>query len=290
VFLPALPNGDCYATRGLWVSRDRTTITSDGACIVSLGLGPVRLHSIDGDPIAASAVFFVNRSRPTRPAPVNVTISNLRIVVPAGQSMYGVAIFGHQVTLSRLDIDGSPKDDVTISGRGNGNSFAGSVSILDSTLNGATRNAISATAVIGLRVERNTIAGVRDSPPGQPAAGIDLEPDDRGQPALDVHIVGNTIRDNAGPGILLELESNDGQAVVASALEISGNTIVRNSFKRTPPKRAGIVLAGGQDGGLGTLVLKDNVIRENGGPGILQSRLTLLVDAEGNDIAGNESG
>jgi hypothetical protein len=290
VFLPALPSGECYATRGLWVSRDRTTITSDGACIVSLGLGPIRLHSVDGDPIAASAVFFVNRSKPTRPAPVNVTISNLRIIVPAGQSMYGVAIFGHRVTLSHLDIDGSPKDDVTISGRGNGNSFAGSVSILDSTLNGATRNAISATAVIGLRIERNTITGVRDSPPGQPAAGIDLEPDDRGQPALDVHIIGNTIRDNAGPGILFELESNDGQAVVATALEIRGNTIVRNSLKRTPPKRAGIVLAGGEDGGRGTLVLRDSVIRENGGPGILESRLTLLVDAAGNEIAANESG
>jgi hypothetical protein len=69
IFLPKLPNVECYATRGLWVSRDGTTITSDGACIVSLGPGPVRLHSIDGDPIAASAVFFVNRSTPSKPAP-----------------------------------------------------------------------------------------------------------------------------------------------------------------------------------------------------------------------------
>jgi hypothetical protein len=289
IFLPKLPNGECYATRGLWVSRDGTTITSDGACIVSLGLGPVRLHSIDGDPIAASAVFFVNRSTPSRPAPVRVTISNLRIVVPEGQSMYGVAIFGHQITLSHLDIAGAPKDDVTISGRGNGNSYAGSISILDSTLSGASRNAISATAVIGLRIERNTIVGVRDSPPGQPAAGIDVEPDDRGQPALDVRIVGNTILDNAGPGILFELEPNDGPAVVATGLEISGNTILRNSAKRTPPKRGGIVLAGGQDGGQGTLVLKDNVIRGNGGPGILKSRLGLLVDSAGNDVSGNET-
>jgi hypothetical protein len=289
IFLPKLPNGECYATRGLWVSRDGTTITSDGACIVSLGLGPVRLHSIDGDPIAASAVFFVNRSTPSKPAPVHVTISNLRIVVPEGQSMYGVALFGHEITLSHLDIGGSPKDDITISGRGNGNQYAGSISILDSTLSGAGRNAISATAVIGLRIERNTIIGVRDSPPGQPAAGIDVEPDDRGEPALDVRIVGNTIADNAGPGILLELESNDGPAVVATALEISGNTILRNSAKRTPPKRGGIVLAGGQDGGQGTLVLKDNVIRGNGGPGILKSRLRLLVDATGNDVSGNET-
>ncbi len=289
IFLPSLPNGECYATRGLWVSQDWTTITSDGACIVSLGLGPVRLHSIDGDSIAASAVFFVNRSTPSKPAPVHVTISNLRIVVPEGQSMYGVALFGHQITLSHLDIGGSPKDDVTISGRGNGNSYAGSVSILDSTLSGATRNAISATAVIGLRIERNTIVGVRDSPPGQPAAGIDVEPDDRGQPALDVRIVGNTISDNAGPGILLELEPNDGPAVVATALEIRGNIILRNSAKRTPPKRGGIVLAGGQDGNQGTLVLRDNVIRDNGGPGILKSRLRLVVDSTGNDVSGNET-
>jgi hypothetical protein len=284
IFLPKLPNDACYATRGLWVSHDGTTIDSDGACIVSLGLGPVRLHSIDGDPIAADAVFFVNRSDPRKPAPVNVTISNLRIVVSAGPSMYGVAVFGHRVTLSHLDIGGTPKDDVTISGRANGNSYSGGVSVLDSTLSGAARNAISATGVIGLHIERNTIQGVRDSPPGQPAAGIDVEPDTRDRPALDVHIVGNTIRDNAGPGILLELEPNEGPAVLATNLEISGNTIVRNALKPTPPKRAGIVLAGGQDGGGGTVLLKDNVIRDNGGVPILETHLKLVVQASGNDI------
>ncbi len=288
IFLPKLPNGACYATRGLWVSHDHTTIDSDGACIAALGLGPVRLRSTDGDPIAADAVFFVNRSSPKQPAPVNVTISNLRIVVPAGRSMYGVAVFGHRVTLSRLDIDGAPKDDVTISGRANGNSYSGDISVLDSTLSGAARNAISATGVIGLRIERNTIQGVRDSPPGQPAAGIDVEPDTRDRPALDIHIVGNTIQDNAGPGILLELEPNEGPAILATNLEISGNRILRNARKPTPPKRAGVVLAGGQDGGAGTLLLKNNVIRDNGGPGILETHFRLVVDASGNDIGGND--
>jgi hypothetical protein len=221
---------------------------------------------------------------------MRVAISNLRIIVPEGQSMFGVAAYGHQITLSHLDIGGAPKDDITISGRANGNGFAGGISVLDSTLSGAGRNAISATSVIGLRIEGNTIQGVRDSPSGQPAAGIDIEPDDRGQPALDVHIVRNTIQDNAGPGILLELESNDGNAVIATNLEISGNAIVRNSVKPTPPKRAGIVLVGGQDGGEGTLLLAGNVIRDNGGPGILESRLTLVVQASGNDLSGNEGG
>ncbi len=288
IFLPRLPGDACYATRGLWVSRDNTTIDSDGACIVSLGLGPVRLRSSDGDPIAAGAVFSVNRSGAKRPAPMNVTIRNLRIVVPEGQSMSGVAVFGHRVTLSHLDIGGAPKDDITISGRANGNSYAADVSVLDSVLSGAARNAISATSVIGLRIERNTIQGVRDAPPGQPAAGIDLEPDSRECPALDVHIVGNTIQDNAGPGILLELEPNEGPAVLATNLEIRGNTIVRNARKPTPPKRAGLVLAGGQDGGGGTLLLKDNVIRNNGGPGILETHFHLVVDASGNDVAGND--
>jgi hypothetical protein len=290
IFLPKLPNGECYATRGLWVSHDYTTITSDGACVVSLGLGAVRLRSNDGDPIASSAVFFVNRSRKSTPAPVGVTISNLRIVVPAGQGMYGVAIFGHATTLSRLDIGGSPKDDVLISGRANGNSYVGRVAILDSTLSGAERNAISAVSVIDLRIEGNVIQGVRDVPRGQPAAGIDLEPDDRGQPAFGVRIVRNVIQDNAGPGILLELESNEGHAVLATGLEITDNSIVRNALKPSPPKRAGVVLAGGQDGGGGTLVLRRNVIRDNGGPGILGSRLRLILDAGENDLGGNTGG
>jgi Right handed beta helix region len=288
IFLPRLPNDQCYATRGLWVSHDDTTITSDGACIVSLGPGEVRLRSTDGDPIPSGAVFYVNRSRKRDPAPIGVTISNLRIVVTAGEPMYGVAVQGHGVTLSHVDIGGSPKDDVLIGARANGNGYAGRVSILDSTLSGAQRNAISATGVIGLTIEGNTIEGVRDTPPGQPAAGIDLEPDDRGQPALGVRIARNTIRDNAGPGILLELESNDGNSVLADQLEITANTIVRNALARTPPKRAGIVLSGGQDGTDGSLLVQDNVVRGNGGPGILMRRLRLAVTASGNDVGGNE--
>ena len=48
------------------------------------------------------------------------------------------------------------------------------------------------------------------------------------------------------------------------------------------------MLAGGQDGGEGTLALKNNVIRGNGGPGIFETHFRLLVDASGNDVGGNE--
>ena len=281
---------ECYATRGLWVSRDGTTITSDGACIVSLGLGPVRLHSIDGDPIAASAVFFVNRSKPTKPAPVHITISNLRIVVPEGQSMYGVAVFGHEITLSHLDIGGSPKDDITISGRGNGNSYAGEH--LDPRLDAQRRRAQRDLRHGGHRAAhrgQHDRRRARLSARASPRQVSTSSPTTAASPRSTCASSGNTISDNAGPGIMLELEPNDGPAVVATALEISGNTILRNSAKRTPPKRAGIVLAGGQDGDAGTLLLRDNVIRGNGGPGILKSRLRLVVDSAGNDITGNET-
>ena len=49
---------------------------------------------------------------------MSVTISNLRIVVPDGEPMYGIAVAGHQVTLSHLEIHGAPKDDVLIGGGG----------------------------------------------------------------------------------------------------------------------------------------------------------------------------
>ena len=289
IFLPKLPNGQCYAARGLWVSHDDTTIDSDGACIVSLGPGVARLRSTDGDAIASSGVFFVNRSSPKRPAPVHVTIRNLRIVVPETVSMYGIVVAGHDVTVDHVEIEGFPKDDVLIGGRGNGNGYTGNVAVLDSKLSGAKRNAISAFGVIGLRIERNTILGVRDSPPGQPAAGIDVEPDDRGQPTLGVQVLQNWIHDNAGPGILFELDSNSGPAMIATELEIRNNTVVRNSLAHSPPKRAGIVIAGGEDGGQGTLALTGNVVHDNGGPGIWFTRLTLHVQAAGNDVVGNES-
>jgi hypothetical protein len=290
VFLPKLPNGECYATHGLWVSHDDTTITSDGACIVSLGPGAGRLRSGDGDVIPSEAVFYISRSNPKKPSPLHVTISNLRIIVPPSQEMYGIAVYAHDVTLSGLDISGSPKDDVIIGGRGNANGYAAHVALRNSTLDGAKRNAITVSSAIDVGIEGNTIEGVRDLPPGQPAAGIDVEPDDRGQPILDVRILNNTIQDNAGPGILLPLETNSGPTLIATGIEITGNTILRNANKRTPPTRAGIAITGGEDGGQGTLDLTSNVIRDNGGPGILLQLLKLVVHENGNQLSGNEDG
>jgi hypothetical protein len=201
--------------------------------------------------------------------------------------MYGVAVFGHHVTLTGLDISGTPKDDILIGARANGNGYVTRVDVLDSTLSGAMRNGLSAFGVMQLRIEGNTIHDVRDLPPGQPAAGIDIEPDERSQPTLGLRVVQNTIVDNAGPGILLSLESNSGPAVIATDLDISGNRVERNSRRKTPPTLAGIAITGGQDDGAGTLALKDNVIKDNGGPGILTRALRLIVDASGNDLGGN---
>src|SRR5438067_3594825 len=199
VSLPKLPGGQCYATRGLWVSHDDTQIVSNGACITALGPGPVRLTSLDGDPVPADAVFFVNKSRQLDPAPVRVTISGLRVVVPRESGMFGVAVYGREVTVEDVTVTGAPVDAVIVGGRANGDAYAGRVSIARCNLAGATRNVLSATAVIGLRVVDSRIIGAT----GSPGAGIDLEPGGRGSPALDVRFERNTISANGGPGILL---------------------------------------------------------------------------------------
>jgi hypothetical protein len=195
IFLPKLANGACYATRGLWVSHDRTQIVSNGACIRSLGPGPVRLVSPDGDPVASDAVFFVNRSRQFDPTPIHVTLSDLRIVVPAETRTYGIAIFGHEVVVRNVTVEGSPVDDVYVGDRANGDGYSSRVSILGCRLSGGGRNVLSAVSFIGLRIAGNRITGASNSyrpdpgGGGNPSAGIDIEPNSRGElerrPALD---------------------------------------------------------------------------------------------------------
>src|ERR1043165_7704544 len=78
-FLPKPPGGRGYATRGLWLSRDDTTITSDGACIVALGFGPARLDPTAPKPHFANAVFTITHSDVRVPVPARVSISGLHI-------------------------------------------------------------------------------------------------------------------------------------------------------------------------------------------------------------------
>ena len=273
------------------MSRDDTTISSDGACIRSLGPGEVRLRSGDGDAIASSAVFYVNRSRPTDPAPVRIRISNLRIVVPEGQEMYGVAAFGHQVTLTSLDIGGFPKDDVIIGGRGNGNGYAAHVSVLDSDVARSEPE-----RDLGLRRRRPPNRGEHDR--GRPRCALRAAcGGDRPRAGLPLasrrstsSIRRNTIRDNAGPGILLELDTNTGPALIATAIEIRGNVIVRNARKPTPPKRAGLVIAGGEHGLQGTLRSPRTSSARTAAPASWRRRLKLRVELIANDLGENDGG
>ena len=139
IFLPKLPSGDCYQTRGLWVSRSGTRIGSSGACIVYLGPGPVRLHSSDGDPMPSNAIFFINRDSKKGMPPRSVVISDLTLLVPIGTEGYGVVVAGREVTLANLTIDGVPIDGVTVTGRGNGLGYAGIVKIRNTIIRGAQR-------------------------------------------------------------------------------------------------------------------------------------------------------
>src|SRR5438876_825002 len=291
VFIPKLADGQCYATRGLWVSRDDTSVTSDGACIVALGPGEARIKTGSGRPIRATAVFYVDHSDIYKPLPVRITISGLRIDVPDAKRMDGVSISGHEVTLDHLTIGGAPTTDVLIGGGKLGSAgLTERIVVRDSTLTGGRRDVISAAGPVGLRVERNTLSGGRGLPQGQAGAGLHIRAADRGQPTLDVHALGNTITDNAGPGILLDLAPANGAPVLASGIEVSGNIVLRNARAAPTSRRGGIVLAGGQNDGNGQLTLTDNVVRGNSGPGILGRKLRLVVNADRNDLRGNGGG
>jgi Right handed beta helix region len=222
----------------------------------------------------------------------------LRIVVPAAADMFGLGIFGHEVTVRDVTVTGGPIDAVAIGGRANGNEYAARVSIVRCRLLAGTRNVVSATGVIGLRIERSRIRGASDTypgstgrPSGNPAAGIDLEPGGRGSPLLDVTISRNTVDRNAGPGILVALSTNIGRPVIASRISIVGNRILGNGRKPTPPQHGGIVFNGGQDRGGGRVVVARNVIRGNRGAGI-QGRgdVNVRIEAWGNDLRGNSGG
>src|SRR3954462_3653062 len=118
IFLPKLPGGQCYATRGLWVSRDDTAITSDGACLVALGFGPARLDPTAPKPHFAKAVFQLDHSNIRDPLPARVSISGLHITVPKAKKMYAISVGGAEVTLNHLAIDGGPLSGITVGGPG----------------------------------------------------------------------------------------------------------------------------------------------------------------------------
>ena len=271
VFLPALPNGQCYATHGLWVSLDGTSIVSDGACIVALEPGPVRLHSPDGDPIPADAVFFVNRSSDVNAAPHGVTIVGLRLIVPRSASMFGIEIYANDVSVEGVRVEGNPIDSLLVGGRANGEGYSSNVSIRDSSFTGGTRNVVSVTAVQGLTIEHCLLTGADDTnylpetghAYGNPAAGIDVEPNAPADPIVGVRITGNQIEGNAGPGILLALPP---APATAPSVDISGNRITGNGLKTTPPVLGGIVAPAGQPG----LTIGGNVIGQNGGPDLVR--------------------
>ena len=270
LFLPALPDGQCYATHGLWVSLDGTSIVSNGACIVALGPGPVRLRSPDGNPISADAIFFVNRSSDVNAAPHGVTISGLRLVVPRSVSMFGIEIYANDVTVEDVTVEAAPIDSLLVGGRANGEGYSSNVSIRDSSFTGGTRNVVSVTAVQGLTIENCLLTGADDTnylpetghSYGNPAAGIDVEPNSPGDPITSVRIAGNRIEGNAGPGILLAPQPG---SAVAPSIEISGNTITDNGLKTTPPVLGGIVAPTGQPG----VTIGSNVIGQNNGPDLV---------------------
>jgi hypothetical protein len=306
IVLKKLSGGACYQTKGLWVSKSNTTITTnDGACISYLGPGPVRLTSDDGDPIPADAIFYVNRSSRTGSLPQEITISNLKLIVPpAGADGYGVVVAGADVTLNKLKIQGAPIDAVQITGRANGREYAGPVSVLNSKFSAARRNGISVVGAIGVTIDSNVISGAGNpqalGPLGPqlvsytgPWAGIDVEPNVRTYPIRSIAVSRNTIANNGGAGVLLALSTNEGLPIVADQITITQNLISANAKSYGPFLRGGICLQGGQVDGLGQLTVTANQIVDNGGYGLCKHPFdgyTMQLTLAANVFARNELG
>jgi hypothetical protein len=304
IVLKKLPNGRCYQTRGLWVSKSGTSITStDGACIQYLGPGPVRLTSDDGDPIPADALFFVNRSSNTSSLPQHISISRLKLIVPDATVGFGVTVAGADVTLSKLNFGGSPIDAIQVTGRANGRDYAGPVSILNNKISAARRNGISVVGAIGVTIDSNTISGAGNpkalGPKGPtlvsytgPWAGIDVEPNLRTYPVRTITISRNTIANNAGAGILLALALNDGLPFVADQITLTQNLISANAKTYGPFLRGGVCLQGGQADGKGRLAVTSNQIVDNGGFGLCKhpDGFVMQITLSKNVFARNELG
>lgn len=256
IFLPRLGGGRCYQTRGLWVSRSGTTIASDGACLTVTGPGVVRLRSADGDPIGASAAFFVSRSSPSARSPEHVTIRGLRIHVPPG-SLDGIDVYGRHVRIANVRIDGAPFDDVYIGGRTDLIDYSRDVNLTGSTLFDAERNVISVTAAENVRISHNTIAGAGLSvgTAADPGDGIDVEPNAPTDPIVGLRIEHNKIVGNVHEGIALRLHPHGGLSVHANGIGIIGNEILGNY-----PWGGGaqIALSGGQANQPGRVLIAGN--------------------------------
>jgi hypothetical protein len=158
VYLPRLPGGRCYRTRGLWMSHSGATIASNGARLDVVGRGPVRLRSGDGDPIAAAAGLFIGRSTINARPPERITIEGIHIHV-ASAGVDGIDVYARDVRIRNVRIDGEPFDDVYIGGRTNLSDDSRRVSVTGSTLLEAERNGISVTAAVDVQIRGNTIGG-----------------------------------------------------------------------------------------------------------------------------------
>jgi hypothetical protein len=296
VFIPKLPGGECYRTRGLWISRSGTKVGSDGACIVYLGPGRRRLTSPDGDPIRANGIFVVNRSSMKSLPPDGVAISDLDLIVPVGTDGYGAIVSGTHVTVANLDIEGVPIDAITVTGRQNGLGYAGPVLIRNTIIRGARRNGISLVAARDATLDGNTITGVgligMTDPDLGPWAGIDVEPDLVTYPIERVLITRNTISGNGGSGVLLAFDTLAGRPWTATQVIVAGNALTFNGLESGPFLRGGVCLQGGQHDGQGLVRLLANEISGNGGYGLCSDAtgFKMVLSMACNDVHDNSDG
>jgi hypothetical protein len=197
-----------------------------------------------------------------------VTIRGLRIVVGPG-SEDGIDVYGEDVRIDRVRVEGFPFDGIYIGGRTSPAGRAQDVIITHSVVQRAARNAVSVTSAARVRIAGNVLAGAGDGSIAGPGAGVDIEPNAPSNPISDISIADNLIVGNAGTGVELALDPSAGLPTRASGITIVGNLFVGNSLLRS---RGGMTIAGGQRDGRGRVRILDNRFESNGGVPILRGR------------------
>ena len=195
--------------------------------------------------------------------------------------------------VQNVEVTGAPIDALYIGGRAN-DGFAARVTVTDSRFTAGRRNVVSIVGALDVRLERNVITGGTDTYPtgggrtwGNPAAGIDVEAGGRGAPTLGVRIADSEIVENAGPGILLALSTNQGlpssaRASRSSAIASSGTARVRR--RRST---AGSSSTAAQQVGGGRVLVERNVIADNRGAALLSRYdVNLETDLRDNQLEG----
>lgn len=284
LYLPG-DSGNVYASKGLWVPSN-CRIISEGAVIKSLGLGPRRNGSPDGDPIYADMLMLCRQADLGFTAVVQgVTIEGVSLDPGTRKDVMGIGVFANSVRIRDLEIKAGAYDGIYVGERASGQSYPTEIWVQRVKVQNAQRNNISIVSGVAIWIEDSILAGCtgvvqNPSMPGEqaPGCGIELEPNALSSTLSTIFIARNRIYSNAGAGIGLAITHN-GDIASAGDFNLLDNVVFDNGkLPQTGDTSGvgttgGVYLVGGQSGGGALWKIRGNSIKSQArGAGITTLR------------------